>query len=203
MSNLSYSDSFINFGKLLENDPEELSRLNRVLDASIATRNTITLSEFKRYELIFKLDGRDILGNDNYDSLCREYFRRVTPYHPVYIVNNDDEVVLTLPAVFNSVSCVSDVGEAGCNAIVAFTNANEATDEFNIKKKTYTEYLSRIFDAAQDPEALQKKREDAAKHVENFKALQLRPVEEGEVVSYKPEEISNLDQGLSDEVEYL
>lgn len=205
MSNKSYNDSFINFSKVLENDKEELARLDDMLNTAIRERNTISTMEFKKFEPIFKLSGRDILGNEDYDELCREYFKRVSPYHPVYIVDNEGTVVLTLPAIFNSVACVSDAGPAGCNAIDAFTNANEAADEFNVKKKTYTGYLSQIFDAVQDPETLQRRREEAAKHVEDFKALASNNTSssDGEIIPYKPEEVNDINQGLSDEVEYL
>ena len=98
MSNKSYNDSFINFSKVIENDKEELARLDNMLNSAVRARNTISTMEFKKFEPIFKLSGRDILGNEDYDELCREYFKRVSPYHPVYIVDNEGTVVLTLPS---------------------------------------------------------------------------------------------------------
>lgn len=203
MNNMSYSSSFINFNKLIENDPEEVRRLEAVLDATVKTRNTMSIHEFDRYSIIFKLDGRAIIGDDEYDAICRDYFKKISVYHPVHIIADDGTEVLTLPAIFSSVSCVSDLGPDGSHAIDAFTNANEATDEFNIKKKLYTEHLSKMFSAAQDQEKKTRKQEETLEILEQLKNKKIVSDGNDDIKPYIPDEINTLETGLSDDVEYL
>lgn len=203
MSDQEYIGKFLNFSKIIANDPEEIAKLNQVMHSSTKERNTLTLHEFSKYEPIFKFNSRDILGDDAYDELCADYFNRITPYHPVHVVDDEGTIVLTLPAVFNPVNSVSDLGTDGCNAIDAFINAHGASDEFNIKKRTYTEYLGKVFDAAQNQDKRMEKIEETTKHLKEFNKIQSGSDTSPEIVDYTPEEISDLGEGITDEVEYL
>lgn len=205
MANLDYASSFINFSKVVANDKEEIKKLNMVLEASTKQRNTLALSEFNKFIIIFKLDGRNTIGNEAYEALCKEYFSRITPYHSVHIVDDDtNEEIAVLPPIFNSVECVSNLGIVGSQAIDAFTNAHESADEFNIKKKTYTDHLKKVFQAVQNNEKLEYNRQEVNRILEDLKNNNVvGSNNNSDIQPLVLEEISNLDSGLSDEVEYL
>ena len=100
---------------------------------------------------------------------------------------------------------MSDAGPAGCNAIDAFTNANEAADEFNVKRKRTLDIYHRYLMRYKILRHCNRGEKKPAKHVEDFKALSSNNTtsSDGEITPYKPEEVNDINQGLSDEVEYL
>lgn len=196
---------YVNFNKALENDPEEVAKLHRLLDKSIRHRNTMSLRDFQQYEILFRKDGPDILGDAEYAELCNDYVSKISIYHPVYIVNEDHQVVMTLPAIFNKVNSISDMGLNGSQLVDAFSNAHMGGDDFDRRKQAYSAYMAKAFNMVQNKEAQQ---QNIQMNQELYRQATTRTVKKEydptlEVQDYIPEQIDKLDTGLSDEVEYL
>jgi len=193
----------INFSKLIENDPHEMELLGKLFNGDTLSRNTFTLEEFSKYEVLFKPNEGSKMDDEEYEALSKEYFNKITPFQPVRLIDDDTgELVMTLPAILSTVDCVSDAGEAGSHAIDAFTNAHSVPDEFDLRKSKYTEHLTRVLDHVQDRKQIEMKREETRRIMEEFNNRASRS-SSGEIQTFIPEEVETIDTGLSDEVEYL
>lgn len=206
MNNQDYANSFVNFDALIAGDETELAKLDHTLDAAVQARNTLTLSEFRNYVPLFKIDGREVLGDAAYEVLAKEYFTTITPYHPVHIVNNHDrsEVIFVLPPIFNKVSCVTELGEVGADAVTAFHNAHEQADDFNIKKSNYTSLLIDVFNAAQNSAQSEETKQLTADILKELEAKQIIKTNTGTKDTQQAgSEVSAAEAVSSNEVEYL
>jgi hypothetical protein len=91
---------------------ENIRDLAHALEASVDSKNTISVREFKEYHPLFKNNTDH--KTDEYKALCSKWGFRVSLYHPVKVVGMDGkEVVKTLPALFNRVNLINNVGNEG------------------------------------------------------------------------------------------
>jgi hypothetical protein len=197
-------DRPINFHKAVEdNDQEAMDNILKLLEEETRKRNTMSVDEFRQFEPLFHRNAMETLGVDNYRELCSEYASRISIYHPVHIIDHNGNEIKTLPAIFHQTNAISDIGIGGNQLVDAFTNAHTNSDDFDIKKKTYTKHMIHAIGAAQD---LDRKNDSMRMN----QALYSKAVEDRvdnddaiDVKAFVPEEVSELDTGLSNEVEYL
>ena len=107
-------------------------------------------------------------------ELAAEYMGRIDPYSPVYIVTNTNyesldellspsNVVLTLPAIWNKLGTVNNLGQDGLNIMQAFNNivANDIDDRFDRKKQMYSKSLATTIELMTDPAKLEENKRQA------------------------------------------
>lgn len=145
------TDTFINFDKLIDS-PEEAAKVHRILQQNLTQRNTMSFDDFKYYISIFQYDGRTKLGDDEYEKRCNDYFSRICPFDPVNILDDDDNILFTLPPVFKRTNPINYAGRVGVDIATAFINASASPDEFNHKKHKYCELYKQALDVAQNKE---------------------------------------------------
>lgn len=134
----------------LEDDPALRAMVANILHTATAKQNMMTAENFRKYEIIFKLDGRTILGSDRFEQLCNEYYSQIDAYSPVQIVDSSNTVLFVLPAMFRKVNPVNFAGQAGMDINTAFINANNNEDSFGHKRKSYCDLYKRVITIAQN-----------------------------------------------------
>ena len=118
----------------MNEDDEEARKAFEVLREAKLARNTIYLSEFRQYEPIFRLTGRDEIGDERFNDLCIEWMNRFSNFDPVRIKDdNTNQIVMVIPPMFNRINPVNVVKE-GSDIATAFANACKLPDEFDKKK---------------------------------------------------------------------
>lgn len=143
-------DTLEQFDQLLE-DPDGYNKVQQVLHNARLMNNVITVSEFDRYIPLFKWDGKDQMSPEEYKALSVEYANRICRFDPVYIVDDNNNVVMTLPPVFNRTNPINVTGEAGQNVAQAFVNACNLPDEIGSgKQEKYASLYMQVFSAAQN-----------------------------------------------------
>lgn len=122
------------------------------LRRAVAERNTIRYSEFMEFAPLWQHNARDAIGAQYYDTLCFRLRERISLYHPIRIVSDDDtKVMLTLPSIFMEQDSFNVLGENGPKVIVALHNVCEdRVDAFDHKKKHYAELSKEVFLAIQE-----------------------------------------------------
>ena len=150
----------VDFDKL--NDPEEGAKLQYLLKIQRYKRNIISQDEFEsKYKELFTVQKN--MDAEELRKLSTEYMSRIDPYTPVFIVKNinyrtveeliaPDNVVLTLPAIWNKIGVVNNLGEDGVNIMQAFNNlaATDVDDRFDRKKQMYTKSLGTVIQLMTD-----------------------------------------------------
>lgn len=163
-------DYYVNFDNI--NDPEEQAKLKRILDAQKYKTNIISHDEFvAKYSVLFR---KNQTITDDMQELAAEYMGRIDPYSPVYIVTNTNyesldellspsNVVLTLPAIWNKLGTVNNLGQDGLNIMQAFNNivANDIDDRFDRKKQMYSKSLATTIELMTDPAKLEENKRQA------------------------------------------
>lgn len=148
----------------LMNDPEGADRVKSILRSASAKNNTMPLSEFRRYEVLFRYDGDNEIGSEKFKELSTEYFARICPFDPVTLTDESGNVVATLPPVYNRVDTINMHGDLGAEAVQAFINACMLPDETSSgKRDKYMRIFAHLFNTAQDSERLEenKRQSDA------------------------------------------
>ena len=163
-------DYYVNFDNI--NDPEEQAKLKRILDAQKYKTNIISHDEFvAKYSVLFR---KNQTITDDIQELAAEYMGRIDPYNPVYIVTNTNyesldellspsNIVLTLPAIWNKLGTVNNLGQDGLNIMQAFNNivANDIDDRFDRKKQMYSKSLATTIELMTDPAKLEENKRQA------------------------------------------
>lgn len=163
--NLNDSDNCtVDFDKL--NDPQEAAKLQYLLQVQRYKKNIISQEEFnQKYKVLFTIQRN--IDQESLKQLADEYMHRIDPYTPVFIVKttefstveellNENNLVLTLPAIWNRLGVVNNVGEDGVNIMQAFNNlaVNDVDDRFNHKKQMYTKSLGTVIQLMTDQNKL-------------------------------------------------
>ena len=163
--NLTNDDNCtVNFDKL--NDPEESAKLMHLLKLQKYKRNIIEQDEFNsKYKDLFTVQKN--MNVEQLRELSAEYMSRIDPYTPVFIVKSLDfptveellapsNLVLTLPAIWNKIGVVNNLGEDGVNIMQAFNNlaASDVDDRFDRKKQMYTKSLGTVIQLMSDQNKL-------------------------------------------------
>ena len=163
-------DLVANFNKFI-NDPNSAEVVEKILAGERARSNTISLTEFKRYERLFQLDGIDALGPEQYKELMTEYYRNVSIYDPVNIVDGN-KVIMTLPPIFNRYSMISHGGAVGQDINQAFINACLSDDPMVKERLTkYANYYAQMINITNDSEQQSANAEQAQKQADRAMAV--------------------------------
>lgn len=150
----------IRIEKLDTNDDEARQAMSILREAKMS-RNTIYLSEFRQYEPIFRMTGRDEIGDERFNDLCTEWMTRFSNFDPVYIKDDDtNQVVLTIPPTFNRINPINVV-KNGSDIATGFSRACDMPDEFDAKKHLWGNYFNQAMQLANPPEALEAGRKQA------------------------------------------
>lgn len=153
----------------MNEDDEEARKAFEVLREAKLARNTIYLSEFRQYEPIFRLTGRDEIGDDRFNDLCIEWMNRFSNFDPVRIRDDDtNEIVLEIPPMFNRINPVNVVKE-GSDIATAFANACKLPDEFDRKKIMWGSYFERAIRMANPESQLNEARHQAERMTNTLK----------------------------------
>lgn len=159
--NLTNDDNCtVDFDKI--NDPKESAKLMHLLKLQKYKKNIMTEEEFdEKYRELFQVQKN--MNSDELRELAAEYMGRIDPYTPVYIVKSMDystveelisepNLVLTLPAIWNRIGVVNNVGQDGVDIMQAFNNiaASDIDDRFDRKKQMYTKSLSTVIQLMTD-----------------------------------------------------
>jgi len=81
---------------------ENIDKMYDILQKALAKSNQIPLSEFRKYESLFRHNDKKEFTQEeesNIHTLSTELFKRIDPYSPIDIIYNN-QVVLTLPPIF-------------------------------------------------------------------------------------------------------
>ena len=163
--NLDNSDNCtVDFDKL--DDPNEAAKLKYLLQVQRYKKNIISQEEFEqKYKILFTVQNN--MDQESLQELANEYMHRIDPYTPVFIVKNmeyhtveellaENNLVLTLPAIWNRIGVVNNVGEDGVNIMQAFNNlaVNDVDDRFDHKKQMYTKSLGTVIQLMTDQNKL-------------------------------------------------
>lgn len=143
-------DTLPQFDQLMESeDGAELVRA--VLHQSRLSQNVMHIGEFQKYIPLFQYGGKDQMSDDDYTDLSLEYANRICRFDPVYIVGDENEVLFTLPPVFNRTNPINAAGHTGAQYAQAFVNACLLPDEVsNEKRAKYGAAYKQLFDIAQN-----------------------------------------------------
>lgn len=163
--NLDNSDNCtVDFDKL--NDPKEAEKLKYLLQVQRYKKNIISQEEFEqKYKVLFTIQNN--MDQNSLQDLANEYMHRIDPYTPVFIVKSlayhtveellaENNLVLTLPAIWNRIGVVNNVGQDGVNIMQAFNNlaVNDIDDRFDRKKQMYTKSLGTVIQLMTDQSKL-------------------------------------------------
>lgn len=153
----------------INDDPEEAQKAFDVLREAKLTRNTIYLSEFRTYEPIFRLTGRDEIGDERFNDLCIEWMNRVSNFDPVRIIDDDtNQVVMMIPPIFNRINPINVVKNGG-DIATAFSNACQLPDEFNQKKNFWGAYYEKAIRIANPKQQLEASKQQVEKMTNRLK----------------------------------
>ena len=153
----------------MNEDDEEARKAFEVLREAKLARNTIYLSEFRQYEPIFRLTGRDEIGDDRFNDLCIEWMNRFSNFDPVRIRDDDtNEIVLEIPPMFNRINPVNVVKE-GSDIATAFANACKLPVEFVRKKIMWGSFFERGIRMANPESQLSEARHQAERMTNTLK----------------------------------
>lgn len=150
------------------NDPNGPNYISKLLHQTRLHQNVIHINEFHQYEPLFRYSGREELGDQEYGRLSLEYARRICRFDPVYIVNDNNEILFVLPPVFNRTNTMNSLGPAGVNIAQAFVNACMLPDEVaNEKRSKYGKYYNELFRLAQNEKEYEHHKKVAAEIAED------------------------------------
>ena len=153
----------------MNEDDEEARKAFEVLREAKLARNTIYLSEFRQYEPIFRLTGRDEIGDERFNDLCIEWMNRFSNFDPVRIKDDDtNQIVMVIPPMFNRINPVNVVKE-GSDIATAFANACKLPDEFDKKKILWGSYFEKAIRMANPESQLNEARHQAEKMTNTLK----------------------------------
>ena len=169
--NLKNNDNCtVDFDRL--DDPEESKKLAHLFNLQVYRKNIMSTEDFEQYKRLFETSGD--INAEELRSLSLEYMNRIDPYHPVYIVKDmsfstveellkPDNVVLTLPAIYNKIGVVNNLGKDGVNIMQAFNNlaATDIDDRFDRKKQTYSKSLQTAINLMTDQNKLDTNKKQA------------------------------------------
>lgn len=169
--NLKNNDNCtVNFDRL--DDPEEAKKLAHLFNLQVYRKNIMSTEDFEQYRRLFETSGD--INAEELRNLSLEYMNRIDPYHPVYIVKDmnfstveellkPDNVVLTLPAIYNKIGVVNNLGKDGVNIMQAFNNlvATDVDDRFDRKKQTYSKSLQTAINLMTDQNKLDTNKKQA------------------------------------------
>jgi Asp-tRNA(Asn)/Glu-tRNA(Gln) amidotransferase C subunit len=131
---------------------ENIKDLAHALEASIEKKNTLTTLEFKEFHPLFKNDTDH--NTDEYKALCSKWGFRISLYHPVnVVVPGSNEVVKTLPAMFNKVELINNVGNEGV-VINKLTHAMATNHPLRTDVEESVDLFKLSVKASQDRDAL-------------------------------------------------
>lgn len=143
-------DTLPQFDALLSSE-DGVEMVKAVLHQSRLANNIMTIEEFQRYVPLFQFSGKDQMPKEEYEDLSNEYANRICRFDPVYIVGDENEVLFTLPPVFNRTNPINMAGSTGTQYAQAFVNACFLPDEVSQEKRArYSEFYKQLYDIAQN-----------------------------------------------------
>ena len=114
-----------------QEDSKLFEMYDSILEAATRRKNILTLSEFKKYEPIYKkVEVKDI-GNPNeqrrleeLQNLSNEFYNRVDPYNEITVVDdyNPDKVIMVLPKIYTSFNPLKQGHESSLMEFDRLTN---------------------------------------------------------------------------------
>lgn len=172
MNPLNDDNCIVNIDEI-DRDPNEAAKLRHLMRMQSYKKNIIPQDEFSsKYEILFKKDRS--LNVTELQQIAADYMSRIDPYQPVYIVRSmhfntieellqDNNVVVTLPAIWNRIGTVNNLDKTGLDKMQAFNNiaALDLADPFDKKKIRYSQELAAVFNAMTDPTQLAQNKEKA------------------------------------------
>ncbi len=182
-------DTLPQFDQLME-APDGVELVKAVLHQSRLQQNVMSIAEFQRYIPLFQYSGKDQMSEDEYTELSIEYSNRVCRFDPVHIVADDNEVLFTLPPVFNRTNPINAAGHAGTQYAQAFVNACMLADEVSGEKRAkYAEFYKQLYDIAQNNQEHEYHKQIAAEMADNTLHMLKKQAED----NTPKEEIQSLD----------
>lgn len=160
-------DTLPQFDQLMESE-DGVELVKTVLHQSRLAQNVMTIGEFQKYIPLFQYSGKDQMSEEAYADLSWEYTNRICRFDPVYIVGDDNEVLFTLPPVFNRTNPINSAGHTGAQYAQAFVNACMLPDEVsNEKRSKYSAFYKQLFDIAQNNQEHEYHKKIAAEMADN------------------------------------
>lgn len=182
-------DTLPQFDQLMESE-EGVELVKAVLHQSRLAQNVMSIGEFQKYIPLFQYSGKDQMSEEAYSDLSWEYTNRICRFDPVYIVGDENEVLFTLPPVFNRTNPINAAGHTGAQYAQAFINACMLPDEVsNEKRAKYSAFYKQLFDIAQDNQEHERHKQVAAEMADNTLTTLKQQAESEESAS----EIESLD----------
>lgn len=182
-------DTLPHFDQLME-APDGVELVKAVLHQSRLQQNVMSIGEFQRYIPLFQYSGKDQMSEEDYTALSIEYADRVCRFDPVHIVGEENEVLFTLPPVFNRTNPINAAGHVGTQYAQAFVNACMLADEVSgEKRRKYSEFYKQLYDIAQNNQEHEYHKKVAAEMADNTLSLLKKQVEE----NAPKDEIESLD----------
>ena len=159
-SELTQEDLSYDFDRLIDS-PDAIDLVNNILQGERKRMNTMTLAEFSQYERLFQYDGQNILGEQAFKDLATQYFRSISIYDPVVVVDGN-QVVMELPPIFHRFNPIGTAGQTGADINQAFINACQADDPMAMHRlNKYTEFYKRMISIVNDEQIHQEVKEKA------------------------------------------
>jgi fructose 1,6-bisphosphatase len=160
-------------------DPEEQKKLQYLFKLQSYKKNIILEDEFnEKYRRLFTKDQN--ISVEDLQDISTEYIGRIDPYNPVYIVRSTSystveelldpkNVVMTLPAIWNKIGVINNVGEDAMNVLQAFNNiaAQGMDDVGDRKKKAYSESVCMAIQLMSDDNKLDMNKQKAQEMAKN------------------------------------
>lgn len=159
-TDMTKDDLNYDFNRLLS-DPSAVDKIKQALAQADSERNTMTMGEFRKYEVLFRYSGINEIGEESYRDLAREYFRRINLYYPV-TVTDGHSVVMRLPPIFNQFNMICDAGQTGTDVNQAWINANNSDDLMSRERQErYVRYYQQLINAVNDRQLHEQKEQEA------------------------------------------
>lgn len=204
-SELKRDDISNDFDRIIDS-PNALEIINNLLEGERRRMNTMSMSEFKRYEPLFQYDGMQIVGEAQFKDLATEYFHSISLYDPVTVMDGNN-VVMVLPPIFNRFNQIGMAGPAGTDINQAFINACMSDDPMVQQRlNKYADFYKRMIHVVNDERDIIKKKEQAALQADDaMKAVankqtdvkQSGEVEDISTSNFKDAEIESLSDNKS------
>lgn len=112
-------------------DNRKFEEWDSILEAATRRKNILTLSEFKRYEPIYKKvtvedisDPNEQKKLENLQELSSEFYNRIDPYNEITIVDdyNQNQVIAILPKLYTSFNTLKEGHESSIVEFDRLTN---------------------------------------------------------------------------------
>ena len=70
------------------------------LDKHLKQKNIILIDDFYKFEPLYNNELKNNLSNDELNDLGNEFYNTIDPYQPIKIIDSNNNILFTLPAIF-------------------------------------------------------------------------------------------------------